>query len=52
VAAGDYDMKIEWVESWRDKVVQQQHSRARPKPPKRLLDYDNDNDDRIAPESK
>ncbi|THY39233.1 hypothetical protein D6C98_10080 [Aureobasidium pullulans] len=43
-------MKIEWIESWIDKVVQRQHSRANPK---RLLDYnDDDDDDGIAPESK
>ncbi|KAG9545502.1 hypothetical protein KCV01_g24551, partial [Aureobasidium melanogenum] len=42
-------MEIEWIESWIDKVVRQQHSRARPK---RLLSYDNDIDDSIAPESK
>jgi hypothetical protein len=49
VAAGDHDMKTEWIESWRDKVVQQQHSRTKPK---RRLDYDTGNDDGIAPESK
>jgi hypothetical protein len=49
VAADNYDMKIEWIESWIDKVVQQRHHRARPKRP---LDYDNDNDDGIALESK
>ena len=42
-------MRIEGIESWRDKVVQQQQSRAKPK---HLLDHDNDNDDSIAPESK
>ncbi|KAG9765045.1 hypothetical protein KCU73_g674, partial [Aureobasidium melanogenum] len=44
-------MKTEWIESWMNKVVQQQHSRAKPKRP---LDYDNNNDDDdgIAPESK
>jgi len=42
-------MKIEWIESWIDKVVQRQHSRANPK---RLLDYNDDDDDGIAPESK
>jgi len=49
VAADDHDMKTEWIESWVNKVVQQQHSRAKPK---RLLDYDDDNDDVIAPKSK
>lgn len=49
MAADDYDMEIKWIGSWIDKVVQQQHSRAKPK---RLLDYDDDNDDGIAPESK
>jgi hypothetical protein len=47
-------MKTEWIESWMNQVVQQQHSRARPK---RLLDYDDDdndgdNDSGIAPKSK
>jgi hypothetical protein len=38
-------MKIERIKSWRDKVVQQQHSRAKPKRPL-------DDDDGIAPASK
>ena len=42
-------MEIDWIESWIDKVVKQQHSRAKPK---RLLSYDNDIDDSIAPEPK
>ncbi|KAG9804535.1 hypothetical protein KCU77_g22715, partial [Aureobasidium melanogenum] len=42
-------MEIDWIESWIDKVVKQQHSRAKPK---RLLGYNDDIDDRIAPESK
>ncbi|KAG9512305.1 hypothetical protein KCV07_g9540, partial [Aureobasidium melanogenum] len=43
-------MKTEWIESWMNKVVQQQHLRVKPKRP---LDCDNNNDDDgIAPGSK
>jgi hypothetical protein len=49
VATDNYDMRIEGIESWRDKVIQQQQSRAKPK---HLLDHDDDNDDSIAPGSK